>query len=107
DVITDLGFRGTATGINNLGEVVVGGFLIRPATVNGGLVWYQDLDGDGINDLAIPLGVGAHAINDTTQIAAGPDVVQFDAAGTEIISALPSDFDFAYAIHHSATVAPF
>src|SRR5262249_10629171 len=44
-VITDLGFRGTATGINNEGEVVAGGFLITPVNVGGNLVWYQDLNG--------------------------------------------------------------
>ena len=100
--ITDLG-RGRATGINNLGEVVTGRGLIVPVTVDGSLVWYQDLDGDGINDLENPLGHGS-ALNDNTQIVQGYNVVQSDANGNVITTALPN-YGEGYAINDSGQVA--
>jgi probable HAF family extracellular repeat protein len=103
-VITDLGTfggnSGSAFGINSQGEIVGEaqaadttpyGFLIRPLTVNGSQVWYQDLNHDGINDLMTNLGaVSGQAISDNTQIAAYYNLVQFDAAGNEVVTTLPS-----------------
>jgi probable HAF family extracellular repeat protein len=108
--ITDLGigFNGSAAGINNEGDVAAGGFLVRPVTINGSLVWYEDLDGDGVNDLAIPLSAGGNvidvnAINDKVQIVGGgSDVVQFDATGREVITTLPGT---GYAINDFGEVA--
>lgn len=99
--ITDLGVRGAASGINNQGDVLAGGCLVVPVNVNGNLVWYQDLNGDGINDLAIP-NVGGNAINDNSQILTGYYVVQFDAAGNEIVTALPGE---GWAINDDGQVA--
>jgi hypothetical protein len=101
-VITDLRTRAYATGINNHGDVIAGGLLIMPVSMNGNLVWYQDLDGDGVNDLAIPLQVGARAINDVPQLVGSNDIVQFDASGKEIDSALDGDL---YAINDDGLVA--
>ena len=101
--ITDLGRRGRAMGINNLGEVVTGHGLIVPVTVDGSLVWYRDLDGDGINDLENPLGFGS-AINDNSQIVQGYNVAQFDANGNVITTALPN-YGTGYAINDSGQVA--
>jgi probable HAF family extracellular repeat protein len=102
-VMTDLG-RGSATGINNQGDVLANGSLIVPVTVNGSLVWYEDLNGDGINDLAIPLSVGGTAINNETQILSGNYILQFDAAGDEIITTLPGS-DYGFAINDQGQVA--
>jgi uncharacterized membrane protein len=102
-VITDLGtlggHNGTAVGINSQGEIVgtaqdatagTYGFLIRPLTVNGNKVWYQDLNLDGLNDLMANLGAVAPAgISDNTQIAAGVNLVQFDGAGNKVVTTLP------------------
>ena len=106
-VITDLGTfggnSGKAFGINSQGEIVgiaqaadtrIYAFLIRPLTVNGSKVWYQDLNLDGINDLMTNLGVAVDdsdkkAISDNTQIAAGVNLVQFDGAGNEVVTTLP------------------
>jgi probable HAF family extracellular repeat protein len=111
-VITDLGTLGgpggQATGINDQGEIVGHldqnslfarrGFLVRPVTVNGSMVWYQDLNQDGLNDLMTDLGdVAPTGISDNTQISAGPHLVQFDALGGEIVTTLPRG-GTAYAI---------
>jgi probable HAF family extracellular repeat protein len=106
-VITDLGTlggnSGKALGINSQGEIVgitqgadtgIYAFLIHPLTVNGSKVWYQDLNLDGINDLMTNLGVAVDdsenkGISDNTQIAAGVNLVQFDAAGNEVVTTLP------------------
>jgi probable HAF family extracellular repeat protein len=102
-VITDLGtfggHNGVATGINDQGEIVGSaqdastsryGFLIRPTTVNGIMVWYQDLNHDGLNDLMSNLGaVAPEAISANSQISAGSNLVQFDGVGGEIITTLP------------------
>jgi uncharacterized membrane protein len=83
-VITDLGTfggpSGMAIGINSQGEIAGTaqdaasgwyGFLIRPLTVNGNRVWYQDLNLDGRNDLMANLGAyGTGAISDNTQFVA-------------------------------------
>jgi probable HAF family extracellular repeat protein len=112
-VITDLGTLGGpgggATGINDHGEIVGHldqnglfarrGFLVRPVTVNGTMVWYQDLNQDGLNDLMTDLGdVAPTGISDNTQISAGPHLVQFDALGGEIVTTLPRG-GTAYAIN--------
>jgi uncharacterized membrane protein len=82
-VITDLGILSAATGISNEGVVGTNfGFIVVPATVNGVLVWYEDANGDGHNDLAIPISTGGRAVvYDNMQIADGNHLVQFDAAG--------------------------
>src|SRR5262249_55568410 len=87
-VITDLQTRAYATGINDQGDVIAGALLIMPVSLNGNLVWYQDLDGDGVNDLAIPLHADARAINDVPQLVGSNNIVQFDASGKEIDSTL-------------------
>jgi probable HAF family extracellular repeat protein len=99
-VITDLG-PGIATGINDEGEVITDNSLIVPVSINGSLVWYQDLNGDGINDLA-NAHVAGNAINNHAQISDGYDVIQFDAAGNEIITTLPGG---GYAINDYGEVA--
>ena len=117
-VITDLGTfggpSGAALGINAQGEIVgvaqdaafnSHGFLIRPLTVNGTKVWYQDLNRDGINDLMTNLGaVDAQGISDNTQIAAGANLVQFDAAGNEVVTTLPRN-GAGYAVNDNRQVA--
>jgi probable HAF family extracellular repeat protein len=117
-VITDLGTlggnSGEAYGINSQGEIVGAAqgvdtaeytFLIRPLTVNGSLVWYQDLNHDGINDLMTNLGpVGGRAISDNTQIAADYNIVQFDAAGNEVVTPLPNGGE-GIAINNNRQVA--
>jgi probable HAF family extracellular repeat protein len=108
-VMTDLGADvGTARGINSQGEVVTSlGFLVRPVDINDNLVWYQDLNGDGVNDLEIPLGdndPNAYAISDNTQIAAASELIQFDARGNENITQLPNGGS-CYAINDFGEVA--
>jgi len=123
-VITDLrvvaGNNGNfAYGINRQGEVagkyvdsttgVATGFLIRPVTVNGVKVWYQDLDLDGFNDLMTNLGPvtnqGPLSISDHTQVTAGPNLVQFDpATGGEIVTTLPTG-GYAWAINSNRQAA--
>jgi len=105
-VITDLGILSAATGISNEGVVGTNfGFIVVPAIVNGVLVWYEDADGDGDNDLAIPISIGGRAVvNDHMQIADGNHLVQFDAAGNEIVTTLPNN-GHAIAINDSGEVA--
>jgi len=91
-VITDLGIAGWAGGINSHGDIAAENYLIEPVVVNGNPVWYQDLNGDGVNDLQTQFGtsITARAISDNVQIVVGPDLVQFDAAGTESMTTLPN-----------------
>ena len=105
-VITDLGILSAATGISNNGVVGTNfGFIVVPATVNGNLVWYQDANGDGHNDLAIAIPIGGRAVvNDHMQIADGNHLVQFDAAGNEIVTTLPNG-GHANTINDSGLVA--
>ena len=121
-VITDLGTlggnSGKALGINSQGEIVGDaqaadttdcGFLIRPLTLNGSQVWYQDLNHDGLNDLMINLGVAVDdsdkkGISDNTQVAAGVNLVQFDGAGNEVITTLPRN-GVGFAINDNRQVA--
>jgi probable HAF family extracellular repeat protein len=106
-VVNDLGIQGQASGINSRGEVALQNYLIEPVTINGSLVWYLDLNGDGINDLLTPIGpptISASAINDDVQILAGNDVIQYDGAGNEIITTLPNG-GFACAINDYGEVA--
>jgi probable HAF family extracellular repeat protein len=103
-VMTDLG-RGHATGINNNGEVLARGTLIQPVTINGHMVWYQDLNGDGFNDLAIPLVVGGSALNDNTQIVAGYNIMTF-VAGNQVVTPLPG-YGTGNAINNNGQVAGY
>jgi probable HAF family extracellular repeat protein len=107
-VITDLGILSAATGISNEGVVGTNfGFIVVPATVNGVLVWYEDANGDGHNDLAIPISTGGRAVvNDNMQIADGNQLVQFDAAGNEIVTTLPNK-GIATAINDYGEVAGY
>ena len=107
-VITDLRILSAATGISNQGVVGTNwGFIVEPATVNGNLVWYQDANGDGQNDLAIPISTGGRAVvNDNMQIADGNHLVQFDAAGNEIVTTLPNN-GHANSINDSGEVAGY
>jgi probable HAF family extracellular repeat protein len=92
-----------ASAINSQGDVVAGGSLIRPVSVNGSMFWYVDSNNDGINDLAVDLGgFGASAINDDVQMVGGSSLVQFDPFDNEIVTELPGD---GYAINNSRQVA--
>src|SRR5262245_29131631 len=107
-VITDLGIAGWAGGINSHGDIAAENYLIEPVIINVSPVWYQDLNGDGVNDLQTPFGtyVTARAISDNVQIVAGPDLVQFDAAGTESMTTLPNG-GYGYAINDYGEVAGY
>jgi probable HAF family extracellular repeat protein len=92
----------SASAINSQGDIVAGGSLIRPILLNGSMVWYEDLNNVGVNDLALDLRFGASAISDNMQMVGGADLLQFDASGGEIVSALPGD---GYAINNNRQVA--
>lgn len=106
--IIELGIISAATGINNNGVVGTNaGFIVEPATVNGNLVWYQDANDDGHNDLAIAISTGGRAVvSDNMQIADGNHLVQFDSAGNEIVTTLPNK-GYANSINDSGEVAGY
>jgi len=95
-------FSSFASAINSDGDVVAGGSLIRPISVNGSLVWYADSNNDGLNDLAIDLGgFGASSMNDDEQMVGGNNLVQFDDLDNEIVTVLPGQ---GYAINNNRQV---
>jgi probable HAF family extracellular repeat protein len=88
-----------ALGINNNGWVTLQApYFIRAEDTNGDGVadtWFRDLDGDGVNDLRVPLAVLAggsdaapQAINDGNLIAGAADNGNIDSVGEMVYHAV-------------------